>query len=172
MHGVPWDGHNVDGWLASEKFDGCRAFWTGEKLLTKSGREYRNVPEEMLSGLQLLGRPLDCELVGIGMSRKDGLTAACNAAIHGRWDELLYLIAFDLPDHGGDAESRKGYLYDLFLTKSPRRILFGMTERVTCVADALRLRGRVQLRGGEGIMLLRPGSIYKPGRVDCLLKMK
>ena len=30
--------HNVDGWLASEKLDGMRAFWDGSELLSRNGK--------------------------------------------------------------------------------------------------------------------------------------
>lgn len=170
MHGVDWDGHNVDGWLASEKFDGCRAFWTGEKLLTKSGREYRNVPEEMLAELWATGLALDCELCVPHSERSLGF--ACDAALRGVWSNRLKLCVFDLPMNRGTAKDRVERISEVLGTLKTEHVKGAFRWQVTDVADALHCRTAIQRSAGEGIMLLRPDSLYRPGRVDCLLKMK
>lgn len=175
MHGVDWDGHNVDGWLASEKFDGCRAFWTGEKLLTKSGREYRNVPDDICRALARTGVALDCEVCIPNAARKNSLGAANDAALRGVWSPFVRVVVFDLPDHGGKAAERDASLRRLFdVTDSDPefRVVRCRRFNVTNFAGAQRFRGLVHSWGGEGIMLLRPDSLYTPGRRDCLLKMK
>lgn len=175
MHGIDWDGHNVDGWLASEKFDGCRAFWTGEKLLTKSGREYRNVPADVSRALARTGVALDCEVCIPNAARKNSLGAANDAALRGVWSPFVRVIVFDLPSHGGTADERDAALRSLFdVTESDHghRVVCCRRGTVKDADHADEWFDRILTWGGEGIMLLRPDSLYTPGRRDCLLKMK
>lgn len=165
MHGMDWDGQDVTDWLASEKLDGCRAYWTGAQLLTKSGREYRNTPAPLLAALRSVGTALDCELyAGRGM-----LQTAVNAARLGRWAEGLALHVFDLPSHLGTAEERCEALQRLALPAPLHRVT---RMRVAGIDDAHFWMRRIQEGGGEGVMLLDPGARYRPGRTDRLLKVK
>ena len=38
QHGCRWRGENIVGWYASEKLDGCRGYWNGEWMFSRSGR--------------------------------------------------------------------------------------------------------------------------------------
>lgn len=60
MHGIEWDCQDVSGYYASEKLDGCRAFWTGKELLTRSGRVI-HAPERVTRRLPA-GVPIEGEL--------------------------------------------------------------------------------------------------------------
>lgn len=37
QHGVDWDGQDLSGWIVTEKFNGCRAYWDGESLWSRGG---------------------------------------------------------------------------------------------------------------------------------------
>jgi hypothetical protein len=74
QHGRNWNGHKINGYIATEKYDGCRAFWDGENLWSRGGIKI-NLPDSWRAVLPL-GIPLDGEIYdGI-----DGLYR-CGAAI-------------------------------------------------------------------------------------------
>jgi len=52
MHGNDWNGQDVAGWWASEKYNGWRAYWDGERLLSRNGNDYC-APAWFLAGLCL-----------------------------------------------------------------------------------------------------------------------
>ena len=54
-----WRGQVVNGWLASEKMDGCRALWTGYQFFTRGGNEIA-APDWFTDGLPCV--PLDGEI--------------------------------------------------------------------------------------------------------------
>jgi DNA ligase-1 len=162
MHGVDWLDQDLSGWIASEKMDGCRAYWTGAQLLTKSGRAYPCPPADLLR--QLPAHALDCELWAPGRPRAESLRLASAAALRGEWSDALRLAAFDLPEHGGPAIDRRRAL-DIHPLACAWR-------RVASTADALAMRAEVWRRGGEGVMLLDPAGRYQAGRRPVLLKLK
>ena len=60
---------NVSGWLASEKFDGVRAYWDGENLLSRQGKKLnaplsftKNFPKFALDG-ELYAKELKFERI-------------------------------------------------------------------------------------------------------------
>ena len=61
MTATEWDENTMDptGWIMTEKFDGMRLFWTGNKFITRQGNDFK-VPEFILS--QMPQVPLDGEL--------------------------------------------------------------------------------------------------------------
>src|SRR4051812_18594085 len=61
MHGEEWDGQqDLNGWWLSEKMDGVRAYWNGEKLIAKQGKKI-DCPNWFTEGLPS-GIKLDGEL--------------------------------------------------------------------------------------------------------------
>ncbi|QOR55746.1 MAG: hypothetical protein YHS30scaffold667_42 [Phage 65_10] len=159
MHAYDWDGASaLPGWLAQEKMDGCRAYWTGAELLTKSGRAYRDVPASILAQLRELGQAADCELWA---GRAGGLEPARLAAQCARWAPCLQLHIFDLPEHGGPALARLQTVAQL-----PLGVRFWVCT------DPANDRDRVKRGGGEGLMLRDPAARYAPGRRPTMLKAK
>ena len=57
MNGTDYAGQDVTGWIIQEKFDGFRAFWTGSRLIARSGATI-NAPAWFTAELPAM--PLDC----------------------------------------------------------------------------------------------------------------
>lgn len=160
MHGNDWQGQDVSGWWCSEKFNGWRAYWTGERLVSRTGRDY-DAPVWFTSGLP--SYPLDGELwLGRGCNHND-----VNRAIAAEEWHRLKLVAFDIP--GMIAESAIRALQGLNLGSYAIPASFNTVQNAT-VARAAALA--VIHDGGEGVMLRKPGSQYRNTRCDDLLKLK
>src|SRR5689334_14142355 len=96
MYGEEWDGQqDLNGWWLSEKMDGVRAFWNGEKFITRHGMDI-HCPDWFIDELPSNIR-LDGEL-WLGRDQyEDSVTL-----IHGNEDDenmwrSARFIIFDLP---------------------------------------------------------------------------
>ena len=165
MHGYDWQGQDLAGHIITEKMDGCRAYWSGEELRTKSGRLYRNIPGGLLAELHAAGQALDCELWIPGAHRGASLSAATAAALRGVWASALRLTPFDLPEHSGRALDRVAALARICPYAAPYRIAQSTGQALDWRADALA-------NGREGLMALDPDGLYRPGRQAGLAKLK
>ena len=164
-----WDQKaDIKGWWMSEKLDGVRGYWTGNKLISRSGIPFqapewfiRNFPATPLDGELWLGRQQFSELVSI-VRRK-----APDAA----WKKVRYLI-FDAPRIDGGFEKRLAYVR-LWFQRNPNPYADVLQQQV-CENEAhLRKKLRqIESIGGEGLMLRKPNSPYEVGRSSNLLKVK
>jgi DNA ligase-1 len=164
------DGQDPTGYLVSEKFDGVRAFWDGERLRFRGGGVVA-APATFLAGLPA-GQPLDGEL-WLGRGCFDALSAIVRREQPqaGEWDRVHYLV-FELPGGEGGFAQRVKRLYALAANAPARR--WTVVDHST-VAGAVALRARLQAvvaDGGEGLMLHRADAAYRTGRSEVLLKLK
>jgi DNA ligase-1 len=163
-----WKGSDPTGWWLSEKLDGVRAYWNGERFLSRLGNPFR-VPEWFAAGLPPL--PLDGEL---WIGRKQFQRTSGIVRRHDRthlWREVQFLI-FDAPDTGGPFEERLRAVERLLQANRPTYAR--AHEHIECTgADHLRRElTRVEAQGGEGLMLRQASSPYVAGRSPTLLKVK
>lgn len=157
-------------YLVSEKLDGVRAFWDGERLRFRGGGTV-SAPAGFLAGLPA-GQPLDGEL-WLGRGRFDALSATVRRERPGvaDWAEVRYL-AFELPGGAGGFSQRVERLQQLAADHPGRRWEVVPQERLA-TAQALRHRlATVVAAGGEGLMLHRADAAYATGRSELLLKLK
>ncbi len=158
QHGTDYDGEDVAGWFFSEKLNGCRAYWDGATLWSKSGRRIP-APTEFLRFLPD-GIALDGELYA-GVY---GFQLTSLATRLGHFSPEVEFVAFDAPIATGDWPERM---------ETARRTGV-LTVTVGCVSDINEARcemARVHERGGEGLMLRRPRQPYLPWRSNNLLKL-
>jgi DNA ligase-1 len=163
--GVDWQGQDVTGWYLSEKLNGCRAYYDGERFWTRGGNVV-DCPKWFMRGLPQ-GVPLDGEIyAGV-----DGLQEASNAVRFGgrHFTKACRFYVFDAPGEAGNW---------------PERMTCGALHAggavrfvpITVCRSMEHLRGvlaAVQRRGGEGIMLRNPTTVrYEAGRTRNLLKVK
>jgi DNA ligase-1 len=155
MHGVDWDGsQDVTGWYASEKLDGCRAYWDGERFWTRGGNIVA-APQSMPSV------PLDGEF----WAGRGRLQEARLAVQHGRFTPSVRFVVFDAPQAPGDWMERMAYVRTLGV-----ECVEGWTVRnVRHLCNEL---ARIKESGGEGLMLHAPGTGYVVGRTKSLVKSK
>ena len=163
-----WDKEaDLTGWWMSEKLDGVRCWWTGEKFLSREGNEYRapawftkDLPKTLLDGELWMGRKMFQQTVSIvrmGNPRDD------------LWRKLTFMV-FDAPEKGQPFENRMvraeriiaGAPYAKFVDQVP-------CEGINHIRKALK--AMIAL-GGEGLMMRSPMSMYEEGRSYTLLKVK
>ncbi len=159
---------DLTGWWISEKLDGVRAYWDGERFISRLGNEFfapkwftAQLPRVPLDGELWGGRKLFQRTVGI-VKRQDESEL---------WRELKYVV-FDAPKHGGVFEERVAFI-DQTLTALKSEWLEAC-EHVLCegTEHLKRELARVEGLGGEGLMMRQPRSRYEAGRSSTLLKVK
>lgn len=164
-----WDNDtDLAGWWMSEKLDGVRAYWDGQRFLSRLGNPYyapawftKGLPEFPLDGELWLDRKAFQRTVSI-VRRQDQSDA---------WREIKFLV-FDAPAHGGAFEDRVSHYHAYIAAQRPEFVRAHPHEPCKGV-DHLRAElARVEALGGEGLMLRRPGSSYEVGRSHSLLKVK
>ncbi len=164
-----WDNDtDLTGWWMSEKLDGVRAYWDGQRFLSRLGNQYhapawftRGLPDFPLDGELWLDRKAFQRTVSI-VRRQDQSDA---------WREVKFLV-FDAPDHGGPFEARVAHYHAYIAGQRPEFVRAHSHEPCTGVAHLRSELARVEALGGEGLMLRRPGSSYEVGRSHSLLKVK
>jgi len=157
-----------DYWV-SEKLDGVRAYWTGERFLSRGGHEYR-APDWFTEGFPV--HPVDGEL-WMGRGRFAELSGAVRQVVpdDDDWQRIRFMV-FDLPDKEATFDQRLARLRVLIEeVGSPYMAL--VDQRRASTHDKLMQRLDEVVDGGaEGLMLKLGSSHYRSGRSDDLLKVK
>lgn len=158
----------ADYWI-SEKLDGVRAYWDGQRLLFRSGRRIA-APDWFIASLPKA--PLDGEL-WMGRGAFERLSGVVRRAIpvDEEWRGVRYMI-FELPGAEGDFTARIAAM---------RRLVVHINRRWVQMVEQSRVANRIELQqhldavvaqGGEGLMLHRADAPYVTGRSEVLLKLK
>jgi DNA ligase 1 len=154
---------NVTGWWVSEKYDGIRAIWTGSKLVSRNGRKF-NAPDWFVSGLPR-GVRLDGEL-WMGRGKYDELQSVIQRK-GGEWIGVRYMV-FDLVDVG-NFEERDAALSFVPLPLHCKKVAHHELTGHDMLDD---MESNIVSAGGEGCVIRRPGSEYRPGRAGDVIKIK
>jgi DNA ligase-1 len=156
------------GWWMSEKYDGLRGYWDGQKLWSRKGNLI-HAPDYFLAEL-----PRDIALDGelwIGHGKfEETMSIVRSETPDERWKLVRYMV-FDAPQAKGTFEQRMQFLRAT-LPEGNRFVRVVAQERCQGVAQLLAERDRVVRQGGEGLMLRQPESAYEAGRSPTLLKVK
>jgi DNA ligase-1 len=156
------------GWWMSEKFDGLRGYWDGQKLWSRKGNLI-HAPEYFLAEL-----PRDIALDGelwMGYGKfEETMSIVRSETPDDRW-KLIHYMVFDAPQAPGTFEQRMEFLRAT-LSEQNHFVRAVAQERCQGVTQLIAERDRVVREGGEGVMLRQPGSTYEPGRSSTLLKVK
>jgi DNA ligase-1 len=165
LHGHSWTNQRVRGWWMSEKYDGVRGYWDGEKLLSRDMKPLR-APSAWLAWLPE-GIALDGE-IWCGRGRFGAVLGAVKSERHAAWEEMRFMV-FDIPGLPVAYEERQAVLAELPQSQVVRVVDFCMCEGLRHMKAALR---EVYRKGGEGLMLRQPGSLYTVGRSHSVLKVR
>lgn len=177
MHAAPTtagDGFTVpqpvDEYWISEKLDGVRARWDGQRLWTRSGHPV-HAPAWFTAGWPRV--PMDGELwLGRGRFDEASVLVRHPPDDDAPWRKLRYLV-FDLPGHGGPFEARVLAMRELLDGRSGLPWLRPVAQSRVADRDQLQACLRAVLdAGGEGLMLHHRDARYAPGRSDHLRKLK
>lgn len=170
MHARHWQADlGPSEFLVSEKLDGVRAFWDGQRLRFRSGRLIA-APAWFLAALP--ATPLDGEL-WLGRGRFDDTSAAVRRQVPDdtEWRALHYMV-FDLPGESGPFRDRAARAHELLAQAG---VLWLQAVAQTSAADARQLDDRLRQvvgEGAEGLMLHRASALWAPGRSESLRKLK
>ncbi len=153
---------NVTSWYMSEKLDGVRAYWDGEKLLSRSGKVFsvpkffiKDFPRHKLDGELWTKREDFSNIVSIVNKKK----------VHKGWTELTYNI-FEVPDASGDLLERLQHVKETPYIKVIKQVKVKDEEHLKFFLKFL------ENKGAEGIVV-RDGSLkYYTGRDNNALKVK
>lgn len=169
---------NPTGWWMSEKLDGVRAWWTGEKFLSRDGNEF--FAPDFFKVLMPKDMVLDGEL-WMGRKKFQKTVSVVRKTIPDveEWAEINYAI-FDAPEIPGSFEKRLHHLKGLFRSRASMTSSCEALGRAW-VLDQTLCKGEAHLEefleqslalGGEGVMIRKPGSLYEAGKSHTCLKVK
>lgn len=162
-------GVEVSDYWISEKLDGVRGHWTGERLITRGGHPV-DPPDWFTIGWPAV--PMDGEL-WIGRGRFEEVSAIVRTEVpdDDAWRQVRFMV-FDLPAHPGPFEARLMRMRSL-LDETGIPWLRPVTQFRLDDADELDARlDAIVAAGGEGLMLHHRDARHRIGRSDDLLKYK
>lgn len=162
-------GMSLDGYWVSEKLDGVRSYWTGERFLSRGGHEYR-APGWFTKGFP--ARPLDGEL-WMGRGRFAELSGAVRQVVpdDDNWRRIRFMV-FDLPDPEATFDQRLSRLRVLIERAGSPYLKLVDQQRASTHENLMLHLDKVVDGGGEGLMLRLGASSYRGGRSNDLLKVK
>lgn len=158
-----YDGRKVAGWLAQEKYDGCRAYWDGSAMWTRGGNAV-SIPQHWRGHLP------DFALDGEIWAGRGQFQHARIATQNGLFSGSVVFVAFDAPDLPGPFAVRHAGLEASLDARGPLRV--APVQRLASQADAFALLASVQAAGGEGLVLRDPLAPYVRGRSSAALRLK
>lgn len=159
---------DLSAYWVSEKLDGVRAFWDGERLISRGGNAFA-APSWFTAGFPLV--VLDGEL-WVGRGRfEETVSIVTRDAPHDGWRRVRYMV-FDLPETLDVFDARLSTLRAV-VAASPNEFLMAVAQEKVADPEALLKKlDAVVSAGGEGLMLHRGRSRYRGGRHVDLLKLK
>lgn len=163
-----WDFiQDVTGWWMSEKLDGVRALWDGNKFVSRNGNEYF-APLWFIEGLPFSS--LDGELwIGRKQFQKtSGIVRQHNAG--DLWKDIKYCVFDVFGDTHNNFEHRQFLIPNLI--KNNKYSIKHPQIKVESIEHVRQELSKVEALGGEGVMLRQPNSLYECGRSNTLLKVK
>ena len=159
---------DLGAYWVSEKLDGVRAFWDGERLISRGGNIFA-APSWFTTDFPAV--PLDGELwVGRGQFEKT-VSIVSRHAPHDGWRQVRYMV-FDLPKDPGTFDERLHNLRAAVGASSSEFLAVVPQIKVPSHKALLERLDAVVANGGEGLMLHRGDSRYRGGRSADLLKLK
>ena len=163
------DDVDVDRYWVSEKIDGVRAYWDGERLVSRSGNRF-DAPPWFVEHFPRV--PLDGELwMGRGAFERLSGAVRRQTPDGGQWRGIRFMV-FDLPSSPATFDRRLQRLREMFETIESPYVALVEQFRVADRGELMDILNRVVEGGGEGLMLHRDSSLYAAGRTGDLLKLK
>ena len=183
------------GWWVSEKFDGQRAIWDGQKFVSRGAsgdpRVYPYVPRWFMACMPP-GVALDGELFLARNSfsqttsiLKTKLKTGSQKELDNRWVDIEYRVFDVIVD--ALYEERKELLKKIveqrceiwklisvpfYLKKPACPLIFTEQFKIKSEKNLMELYDRLVSEDAEGVMIRAPGIPYIPRRTKLMLKMK
>lgn len=164
-----WDNaQDLTNWWISEKLDGVRAYWDGERFISRQGNQY-HAPQWFTEGLP--NSPLDGELWIDRKKFQRTVSIVRRQDKSDHWKEVRFVV-FDAPQLATGFEERLNFLKETLRADQLPYTLVLDHVRCTGLEHLKQELARVESLDGEGLMLRQPGSTYEIGRSMTLLKVK
>jgi len=163
-----YSNQNISNWYMSEKLDGIRAFWDGEKLYTKNGNII-NTPKTFTKNFPKFH--LDGEL----WTKRDDFENIQNIVLDknpsSKWSEITYNI-FEAPNLEGDFKNRL-YKIKLWFSLNHNENI-NLIPQYICKnkKDLDKFLEKIITKKGEGIIIKNPNLTYINKRNENILKVK
>lgn len=159
----------IEHYWVSEKLDGIRGYWTGNKLLTRQGNLItppawftNNWPTTAMDGELWFAR------------NKFEQTLSCvskKQADEHCWRKLSFMI-FDLPTSTANFDQRVQLMQKIINQTANPHLNMIKQVKLTSLTQMQQLLDEVTAKQGEGLMLHHQAAHYKNSRSDHLLKVK
>jgi len=153
---------NISGWYMSEKLDGVRAYWDGEKLLSRNGKVFnaplfftKEFPKTKLDG-ELWSKRGDFSNISSIVNTKKA---------DSRWKSLTYNI-FEVPNAKGSLIERLSTVNETKYIKIVKQM------KIKTKLELNNFLKSVESKGGEGIVVRNGELLYYTGRNKSALKVK
>ena len=163
-----WEGQDVSGWLMSEKMDGVRAYWDGQKLISRGGVEL-SPPAWFTEGFPPFA--VDGELWSKRGDFENIISIVKKKEPHDGWKNIAF-YAFDVPSENGGLIQRLVKLeYYLKLNQAD---YLKVAKQITCKNEE-HLKSffqEIEKGGGEGVVVRNPDTKYVTKRDPSSLKIK
>lgn len=170
MLATSYDGRSDPaGFWVSEKYDGVRGYWDGQRLLTRAGNPIA-APAWFTAGWP--ATPLEGELwAGRGKFSQAVSTVRQQTPDDAAWRALRFMV-FDLPAQGGTFNERLPVL-QARVAQLGQTWVQAVAQTPATTAAALRVQLDAVVRaGGEGLVLHRGSAVYAARRSEDLRKFK
>lgn len=187
-------------WWASEKWDGIRALWDGEKIISRGSgvgkpKVYTYIPEWFKKSLPP-SIPLDGEIwIGRGLFQKTSRLSTLKPGKSYTQDQIdkiwsgyddppVIFKVFDIPNDSRPFEDRMKFLQTIvndqkeywkkinYEGKKVFPVQFTEQVKIKSMEQLVSLYKKLTSEGAEGIMLRAPGSPYETKRSKYMLKYK
>jgi len=169
LSGVYRPGIALEAYWLSEKYDGLRGYWDGQRLLTRGGQTV-HAPQWFTAGWPTV--PIDGELwAGRGRFEQALSTLRQQTPNDEAWRAIRFMV-FDLPGHSGPFTQRIQAYQRLVDELAQPWVQAVPQEKIISHADLMTRLDRMVKDGGEGLMLHRGDARYRAVRSDDLLKVK
>ena len=158
----------ADYWV-SEKYDGVRGYWDGQKLLSRGGQTIY-APAWFTANWPTT--PMDGELwAGRGKFQQAVSTVRQQTPDDAAWRVIKFMV-FDLPAEPGTFTQRLSILNSVVAKLSVPWVGAVAQTKVASHAALQTQLKQITQANAEGLMLHRGSSLYKGARTDDLLKVK
>lgn len=159
---------DIRGWLMSEKLDGVRGYWDGRQLFSKNGHLF-HPPLEFTRDLPDF--PLEGELWGGRGTFGQAAAVIKRVQPDEGWLQLKFAI-FDVPAAPGGFVQRIKLAQQWF-GAHPSIYAFVIPQIIVPDREHLQQElQRIEMLGGEGLIVRKPDALYTAGRSIEILKVK
>jgi len=166
---IYYDEIDVTQYFVSEKLDGVRAYWNGEKLISRQGNEIKapawfikNFPNEEIEGELWIARQKFEETIS---------TVQKDKPQDDEWKKVKFML-FDAPKHNQKFSQRLDFLHELVKKSQSPHLQVIEQKKIQNRETLFKLLDETIKNGGEGLMLHKIDPYYKAQRNDDLLKLK